>query len=279
MDWTSVFSEDGDEDIIIPQLMEERERRGAPRLARFVSQEFHHRGRSRQVLHHHDSDIHEYGSEGWAVEDDSFVDGGGDHRLLELASIDYTNESTGRYSLRSMYFLSINFILGVGILGVPYSFSRAGFLLCLVLLLTVTLFSYMSVMWVAETGARFEAHMSETKPMEAIPLIADTASTQHTCDVLDITYRYEVIDLVDYFLGTFQKGLYQIALLALMYIGLVSFVTRCLVLYGIHLNVSHPYCLVPSTHHLSWHTPKYFATQWQQFFGLPWGSLKSFSGL
>ncbi|KAL3923295.1 MAG: hypothetical protein SGILL_001734 [Bacillariaceae sp.] len=35
--------------------------------------------------------------------------------------------------------------------------------------------------------------------------------------------RYEVIDLVDFFLGPFQKGIYQVALLMLMYVGLLAY--------------------------------------------------------
>ena len=41
MDWTSVFVEDGNEDLIIPQLIERRVASGAaPRLGRLVSKRF-----------------------------------------------------------------------------------------------------------------------------------------------------------------------------------------------------------------------------------------------
>lgn len=150
------------------------------------------------------------------------------HHLLELASYYDTSEDelvgSDGYTLRSMYFLSINYILGVGILGIPYSFAKAGFLLCLGLLATVTLFSYWTVMWVAETGVRYEQLVRQKQRGEQERLVKGDDDSD---DELGLsTRRYEVIDLVDFFLGKFQKGLYQIALLSLMYVGLVSATTK-----------------------------------------------------
>jgi hypothetical protein len=98
--------------------------------------------------------------QGWCpefFEDDSKA---ADHRLWELSDVhsrsDYYLSS---YDLKALYFLSINYILGVGCLGVPYAFARAGFLLCFAILLTVTALSYITVMWVAETGVRLDRRL------------------------------------------------------------------------------------------------------------------------
>jgi hypothetical protein len=92
MDWTSVFAEDGSEDLIIPRLMEKRST--ASRLARLVSKLYQY------------EDLFE--------EDEGEVSEG--HRLLELAEHHYTDS---RYSLRALYYLSINYILVSVVLAYP----------------------------------------------------------------------------------------------------------------------------------------------------------------
>jgi hypothetical protein len=197
MDWTSVFDEDGTEEIIIPHLMEQKPT--APRLSRLVS----------KIYHRLEED---------EVFDSSLSEG---HRLLEFDDL-----HRRQYSLRDLYYLSINFILGVGCLGIPYAFARAGFLLCSCILLTVTLFSYMTVLWVAETGARFEKQIKASVEggisLEQSPLLTRRTSQEKTNLIIE-EGRYEVIDLVDYYLGRFQKIIYQISLMALMYVGLLAY--------------------------------------------------------
>ena len=200
MDWTSVYDEDGSEDLIIPHLMQAATH--ASRLSRLASS-----------LAHHYEDM----SEDEGEEEREMTEG---HRLLNMLD---TNHHHIRYSLREVYFLSINYILGVGCLGIPYAFARAGFLLCGSILLTVTIFSFMTVLWVAETGVRFEEQMkhknSRTSKSEKSPLVAEAKDSPTS----QIGGRYEVIDLVEFYLGWFQKYLYQLSLLALMGIGLLAY--------------------------------------------------------
>lgn len=195
MDWTSIFVEDGSEDLIIPQLMDRKQT--TSRLTRLVS----------RVYHHHEG-----------LGEDESVSGG--HRLLDLPEDDGVAAGAS-YSLRAVYYLSINYILGVGCLGIPFAFARAGFVLCCLILLTVTVFSYTTVMWVAETGARFE---TEIKRISESPT-EETSLVEHPAAHVDATggLRYEVIDLVQFYLGRFQKMIYQISLMALMYIGLLAY--------------------------------------------------------
>lgn len=53
--------------------------------------------------------------------------------------------------------LTLNYILGVGCLGVPYAFERAGIVLSAATLMFTCLLSFVTVMWVCETVARAEA--------------------------------------------------------------------------------------------------------------------------
>ena len=139
MDWTSVYVESGEEELLIPRLLEQHPT--APRLSLFVSRRYH-------ATH---GDEH--------AEDDVEMT---HHRLFELVE----SHPASSYTLQALYYLCINFILGVGCLGVPYAYARAGFVLCTVILSTVTVLSYMTVMWVAESGSRLEVIMNEESKHE-----------------------------------------------------------------------------------------------------------------
>eukprot|EP00547_Thalassionema_nitzschioides_P006765 CAMPEP_0194222362 /NCGR_PEP_ID=MMETSP0156-20130528/32762_1 /TAXON_ID=33649 /ORGANISM="Thalassionema nitzschioides, Strain L26-B" /LENGTH=271 /DNA_ID=CAMNT_0038953125 /DNA_START=182 /DNA_END=994 /DNA_ORIENTATION=- len=186
MDWTLVFDETGEEDAIIPHIMEEHS--ALPRLSRFVNKIF----------------------------PDEDVVNIGDHRLVELSSIHYAPYEKS-FSLRALYFLSINYILGVGCLGVPYAFARAGFILCICIILVVSFVSFLTVMWVAETGDRYEkAQDRENALTESSKLLS---MSERTC----LEPRYEVLDLVNYYLGPIHKIIYQFSLVFLMFVGLLAY--------------------------------------------------------
>lgn len=200
MDWTSVYVESGEEDLLIPLLLEEHST--APRLARFVSR-----------LYNVTAD---------EVEDGTFEVT--HHRLFEL----FESHPSSSYTLMALYFLCINYILGVGCLGVPYAFARAGFLLATLVLIIVTLLSYMTVLWVAESGARLQLILEEEakqwqdqEASENTSLMQRRQSTQEHVHFDEA--RYEVVDLVSYYLGSVHKTIYQVALMALMYVGLLAY--------------------------------------------------------
>ena len=202
MDWTSVYVESGEEDLLIPLLLEEHPT--APRLSLLVSRLYHAR-------EEHDDDQETEVTH---------------HRLFELLE----SHPTSSYTLQALYYLCINFILGVGCLGVPYAFARAGFLLCLAVLMIVTIFSYMTVMWVAESGTRLERLLSieskeeiqQSEASESTSLVPTTRQTSPERAHVDAD-NYEVIDLVFFFLGPIHKIIYQISLMALMYVGLLAY--------------------------------------------------------
>lgn len=205
MDWTSIYVESGEEDLLIPHLLQEHPT--APRLSLLVSHLYHeHHDDDDQVTHEH-------------------------HRLFQLLQ---EGHPTSSYTLQALYYLCINFILGVGCLAVPFAFARAGFLLCSAILLTVTVLSYMTVLWVAESGARLEVlsnqvssqEVPQSESSEGTALVPKPTATTTTAssDRPDINVeQYEVIDLVSYYLGHIHKVLYQVSLMALMYVGLLAY--------------------------------------------------------
>jgi hypothetical protein len=100
----------------------------------------------------------------------------------------------------------IYYIPGVGCLGILFAFARAGFILCGSILLVVTIFSYANVLWVAETGIRYEnqqqQQLSQTEMSEQSTLIRRQKEKIQAAVV-----PYEVINLVEFYLGRFQKYL------------------------------------------------------------------------
>jgi hypothetical protein len=225
MDWTSVFVEDGTEELIIPKLI------SAPRSSRLVSKVYH------LQRHAHQASSSEREGEG---DDESAIGG---HRLLDWSPADprhhrhrsslNDNSDEPAYSLQALYYLSINYILGVGCLGIPYAFARAGFLLCSSILLIVTLSSYMTVLWVAETGHRFEQRRPKKQDScrsnpsgistENSNLLRRNSSQRSDITTDPSLEAYEVINLVQFYLGPWHNLLYQISLLSLMYIGLLAY--------------------------------------------------------
>jgi amino acid permease len=194
MDWTSVFDESGEEELIIPQLMEGHPTQ--PRLERLLKK-----------IYVQENGLNEMR----------------DHRLMEISEI-HANSTASSYSLKSLYYLTINYILGVGCLGIPYAFARAGFLLCCAILLTVTVFSYMTVMWVAETGERYEIQKrnasKEKSPSETSSLLTYDGTQQNRDTFVE---RYEVVDLVSHYLGPVHTFIYQASLVFLMFVGLLAY--------------------------------------------------------
>lgn len=198
MDWTLIFDENGEEDLVFPHLFEEHPT--VPRLARLVNR------------------MYDEKSTTLAQGDFESMESIDDHRLMQLMEGHGTQP---KYTLQALYFLTINYILGVGCLGIPYAFARSGFILCSIILLSVSLLSYMTVMWVAETGVRFELTIRNGEDLvsEETSLLRGELMEHLSCD----TKRYEVVDLVLYYLGSWHKFIYQSSLMALMYVGLLAY--------------------------------------------------------
>jgi len=230
MDWTSIYDENGEEEFHF-----DRRSNMAPRISRLINV------------------IHKYGHL-FSGEDDE--DSFENHRLCQLgrsrsnlslnSSTSEIDNSYSSFTGSTLYFLTINYILGVGCLGIPYAFSRAGFLLCGAVIVIISVVSYETVLWVAEAGARYESFgllqrekMGKCKEDHNIDEHSPTIDEQtrlvkiKTChdkhdkhenfDTCNTNDQYEVIDLVSFYLGPFHKVFYQYSLMALMSIGLLAF--------------------------------------------------------
>ncbi|OQR95609.1 transmembrane protein, partial [Thraustotheca clavata] len=106
------------------------------------------------------------------------------------------------------YSFTVNYILGVGSLGVPYALYHAGLGFGSLLLVFVSWLSYITVMWVSETMLRareLDAHNPHTKLLQ------------------DPMHFPEVTTLCERFLGHFGARIYQLSLLGLMYGGLIGY--------------------------------------------------------
>ncbi|RHY89403.1 hypothetical protein DYB37_003294 [Aphanomyces astaci] len=118
------------------------------------------------------------------------------------------DSSSSSYTPLVAYSFTVNYILGVGSLGVPYALYKAGIVFGSVLLVVVSFISYVTVMWVSETTARardLDATNSKTKLLR------------------DPFHFPEVTTLCDRFLGVVGATLYQLSLLGLMYGGLLGY--------------------------------------------------------
>lgn len=149
-----------------------------------------------------------------------------------------------QYSPLVAYAFTVNYILGVGSLGIPYAFYRAGLLMSNLMIVLVTLISYMTVMWVSESVAR-------AREAFVVKYINETSRLFVDDDALmlkdDFDKFPEVTQLCDRFLGKVGSRLYQLSLLGLMYGGLLgysqvfvnSFLTQVTSIGGVEITSLH----------------------------------------
>ncbi|RLN05760.1 hypothetical protein BBJ28_00017637 [Nothophytophthora sp. Chile5] len=152
------------------------------------------------------------------------------HRLLHRqASLPLVKQDAGaneQYSPLVAYAFTVNYILGVGSLGIPYAFFRAGLVMGNVMIVLITLLSYMTVMWVCETVARAReafviSFLDETTALR----VGSGGWTPNANGSVSMEYDDfpEVTQLCDRFLGRLGSKMYQVSLLGLMYGGLLGY--------------------------------------------------------
>lgn len=244
MDWTSIFLESGEEELLSvhdddsPSTQVNARK---TRLTRLVSAVYKH--------HHLQEQEQNYNQ---FVRSTSFTSSSSEEEM----------ERRGGYTLQALYCFSINYILGVGVCGIPYAFSKSGYLLGSFLVILITFISYMTVMWVAEVGVRaglllkrqqqsamelikgpndvnrigstaiYGNEAQETSPLllvvsssSGVPCRDTDALTTSTptSTASTLSKNLEVTDLVKLFLGPIHYYTYKVSLLALMYIGLLAY--------------------------------------------------------
>lgn len=153
-----------------------------------------------------------------------------------FGELDFEEISTQKYSPIVAYAFTVNYILGVGSLGIPYAFYRVGLVMGNALIILVTILSYWTVMWVSETIARARAS----------PLIR-SINEKTALKASEFEDFPEVTQLCTRFLGPVGSRMYQLSLLGLMYGGLLgysqvfvnSFLTQVTSIGGIEVTSVH----------------------------------------
>jgi amino acid permease len=117
------------------------------------------------------------------------------------------------YSLPVAFCFTVNYVIGVGALGIPIAFRQAGWILSLIVLIIVAIISVITIGWI----------------IEAISWAHDDCSVVHK--------KFEIVELAEMYLGRKGKIAFQVSLLFLMYTGLWAysavFVTSVIGLIGL----------------------------------------------
>ncbi|KAJ5073921.1 hypothetical protein M0811_08194 [Anaeramoeba ignava] len=147
------------------------------------------------------------------------------------------------------YVFMINYILGVGILEIPYSFEASGLLLSAIFLLVVTFFSSTTMMYVVEVEGRAEgivSYFEEKKQEQNLPQNPNNLSESNDSDnnqqdpIEDQTQnlifdekeisrfeiknrKFEVNEMCNLFLGKFGKRFFTFASTCYLYGALWSY--------------------------------------------------------
>eukprot|EP00475_Leptophrys_vorax_P030417 TRINITY_DN4554_c0_g1_i1.p1 TRINITY_DN4554_c0_g1~~TRINITY_DN4554_c0_g1_i1.p1 ORF type:complete len:531 (-),score=127.29 TRINITY_DN4554_c0_g1_i1:35-1627(-) len=107
------------------------------------------------------------------------------------------------------YCFTLNYILGVGILGIPHALVRTGFWTGVVMMVIVSVASWIAINWILEAMARAEA---------IVQYRACAVDNNHNQEIGKLNYRIaterklEIVDIVDIFMGPKWKFTYQICI-------------------------------------------------------------------
>lgn len=145
-----------------------------------------------------------------------------------------------KYGTFTAYCFSVNYVLGVGILGIPWGFVKAGLVLSPLVLLVVSILSFVTVIFVLDTMARAQALFA---PAAVADVRSTPSCTQALCAPLTASqlddgllnepvaavgrgsgdfalgaHKYEMNELVGLFLGRSAQRCYELTV-ALYLVG------------------------------------------------------------
>lgn len=133
------------------------------------------------------------------------------------------------------YFFVINYIIGTGFLGIPYSFYHAGMLASIVTLFLVSFLVWSTASWLLEVMARAQAletlkneQMSGTGEKDpSSPSKGSFCSSpgQHPHFEILLTRKFELTELCQVFLNRWFKIIFLIVITASSFLALWSFST------------------------------------------------------
>lgn len=180
--------------------------------------------------------------------------------------------STRIYSPAICYMFTVNYVLGVGCLGIPYAFMQSGIVAGSVLVIVISAVALLTVLWIAEAGHIFRFISSTHKDVSSFSSLLEDSPTKRSSEKStllpgsgsksrasvnrsrglsedslcstgrDHTDDFEVTDLVSAFLGPTGAAVYQVSLIVLTFIGLVAYCQVFLITYFSQIDpASAPY--------------------------------------
>jgi amino acid permease len=164
--------------------------------------------------------------------------------------------STRSYSPLICYLFTVNYVLGVGCLGIPYAFMRSGIVAGSLVVIAISAIALLTVLWIAEAGYIFRFIVSSHKDVRLFDnLLTESPDNKNASENTalvrnpsmgktkartnrsrnmsedsaasggwqDHTDDFEVTDLVSAFLGANGSAVYQVSLITLTFIGLIAY--------------------------------------------------------
>eukprot|EP01089_Gocevia_fonbrunei_P001393 TRINITY_DN1128_c0_g1_i1.p1 TRINITY_DN1128_c0_g1~~TRINITY_DN1128_c0_g1_i1.p1 ORF type:complete len:442 (+),score=46.07 TRINITY_DN1128_c0_g1_i1:161-1327(+) len=155
-----------------------------------------------------------------------------DDPLVPLLDDGEHTKPAASYSPFVAWAFVINYVLGVGILGMPYAFSQAGIILSLVFLGFITFITIVATMWIIETCSRAQALYTDDSGASQDEKFIGTTDAYGSLTINDVdsaprfeitSKKFEMNELCGVFLGKWGKLAYEICLVLYMYGSLWSY--------------------------------------------------------
>ena len=157
--------------------------------------------------------------------------------ILSQTTAPYTPNNVNGYSNKTLYAISVNFCIGIGVLGLPLGFNNTGYILSSIILLFISLMSYINTIYLLNTMARAEGliklmdDMDENSTTDELytPSLLNNelkpvARFHQIGPIYQITNRrFEVNQLCGIFLGNKWRRIYEIMIVITIICGCWGF--------------------------------------------------------
>jgi len=126
------------------------------------------------------------------------------------------------YGTFTAYCFTVNYILGVGVLGMPYAFYKGGFALSTLCLLTVSVMASLTALWCVDVSLRAQYVKRQDRQLLSGELDAEEVSQEHDSAGLVAVqpsvsskthHRFEMNELVEMFLGRTARRFYEVLII------------------------------------------------------------------
>ena len=154
------------------------------------------------------------------------------HQPLNGTDGSQSSQSHGMYGSFVAYAFTVNYILGVGVLGMPYAFYRGGYILSSLCLGLVTVMASYTALWLVDVSLRAQylkrmnhllhhAPSSSPSASPTSPIVSDAPSVTGVLEISQPVstmhhHRFEMNELTEMFLGLKARRFYE--LLVIIYL-------------------------------------------------------------